>query len=367
MGVNSDSCCNSGLGSSAFRSQPACVPLSLCSELPLQYFPLATFNFRSAQSSPARRDATDLRFSLPSPPRPRSYRRSSAGNAALLVPAATPQVATFISPASGDPTKLYVVNYFRETVRPLLIDSGPPFPLGPEIALAHSGQPRVPLTGALSPEEDGEWFLRSVNLLTGAPLNPNPVTCYTCHIDRASDNITRKRQAPPLFGTGGTGPWGWQGNRPDLLSLIQGSIQAHGTIGGPPSPGADELVLTFLNALAPPTSPFLRPDGTLCPAAQGGKALFERVAQCPGCHAARLFISEPSDPPPIDEGIGIGLAPINVPSLRGAWATAPYLHDGSAQTLMDALSQNPNDVHGTTTSSLTQLQLERLVAYLKNL
>jgi cytochrome c peroxidase len=126
-------------------------------------------------------------------------------------------------------------------------------------------------------------------------------------------------------------------------------------------------VLAFLNALAPPTSPFLRPDGTLSPAAQAGKALFEGVAQCAGCHAAPLFIPEPSDPPTIDEGIGTGLAPINVPSLWGVWATAPYLHDGSAQTLMDALIQNPNDVHGTITSSLTQLQLERLVAYLKTL
>ena len=35
------------------------------------------------------------------------------------------------------------------------------------------------------------------------------------------------------------------------------------------------------------------------------------------------------------------LTGINTPTLRGLWKTAPYLHDGSAKTLQDAIKQMP--------------------------
>ncbi len=90
---------------------------------------------------------------------------------------AIPQAAAFVPAAGGGaPDKLYVVNYFRETVRPVLLDGGPPFALGAEIALARSGAPRVPLAD-LSPEEDGHWFFRSVAFFQGAAFDPNPTTC----------------------------------------------------------------------------------------------------------------------------------------------------------------------------------------------
>ena len=56
----------------------------------------------------------------------------------------------------------------------------------------------------------------------------------------------------------------------------------------------------------------------------------------------------------------------NGPGPGGLWKTAPYPHDHAAQTLMDVLANNPADLHGTT-STLTQQELEDLVAYLKSL
>jgi MYXO-CTERM domain-containing protein len=49
-----------------------------------------------------------------------------------------------------------------------------------------------------------------------------------------------------------------------------------------------------------------------------------------------------------------------VPTLRGAHATAPYLHDGSAETLTDALGE----AHA---GRLTARQTTLLVAYLSEL
>jgi len=282
-------------------------------------------------------------------------------------PTATPQDSVFVPGTDGDPTKLYVVNYFRETVRPILLSLGPPFVLGDEIPLSWSGQPRVPLSGDLTPEEDGDWFFRSVNLFGANALSPNRVSCSTCHIDGASDNLTRRRQAPPGWGLAESAPYGWNGNQQVLSDVIAGAVNRHNSAGTSPPTGADALVLSFMEALQPPASIYLTIDGGLTPAAQAGKTLFEGVAGCSGCHAAPDFIPTPPNPLTIEEGIGTGLAPANVPSLRGAWATAPYLHDGSAQTLLDVLIINPSDVHGMLAAPLTPVQRELLVEYMKTL
>ena len=56
-----------------------------------------------------------------------------------------------------------------------------------------------------------------------------------------------------------------------------------------------------------------------------------------------------------------------VPSLRNVTKTAPYLHDGSAPTLLDVLTtHNVMDQHGKT-SHLTAAQLDDLVNYLLTL
>ena len=56
---------------------------------------------------------------------------------------------------------------------------------------------------------------------------------------------------------------------------------------------------------------------------------------------------------------------IDTPALHGVWATAPYLHDGSAPTLRDELTtRNPGDRHGATTT-LGAAELDDLIAYLR--
>lgn len=281
-------------------------------------------------------------------------------------PTATPQQLAFVK-SGGTPTKLYAVDYFRETLRPVDLAAGPPFSTAPEIALAWSGAPRVPLSGALTDAEDGDWLFRSVNMFGGGPFVPNRVTCFTCHVDGASDNSARAVVVPPMWGVTKTGPWGRRGDELNLRRMVAGAIQHHNHTGLPSFPGSAGLVMSFLQEFLPPPSIFLTTSGGLTAQAQQGKAIFEGPAGCITCHRAPLFIPSPPNPKTIKAGIGTGLVPANVPSLRGAWAVAPYLSKGSAKTLKQVLTGNPNDRHGRLTAGLTPAQIDQLIAYLLSL
>lgn len=277
-------------------------------------------------------------------------------------PAGTPAAAEFATPAA-----LWVLDQFRETLRVIDLGAGPPFAVGAELSLAWSGAPRVPLSGALTAAEEGERWFRSVAFFNGGPSLPNPVTCQTCHIDGATHHVTVFRQSPPLFGLAQTAPYGSQGLAPTLLPVIQNAFARHGMVGGALPAGADQSMLAFLDDFAPPASPYLGPGGALSADAQAGKMLFETAAQCAGCHAAPVFVPLSPLLRTLPNGVGTGLAPINVPSLRGVWATAPYLHDGSRASLRDVLTANPSDVHGALTQTLTAQQIDWIVAYLQTL
>ena len=64
--------------------------------------------------------------------------------------------------------------------------------------------------------------------------------------------------------------------------------------------------------------------------------------------------------PSSGQRLGGPLTGIDTPTLRDVWATAPYLHDGSAATLGDAVSTH-NGV------SITDPDLAKLVAYLQQI
>ena len=63
--------------------------------------------------------------------------------------------------------------------------------------------------------------------------------------------------------------------------------------------------------------------------------------------------------------LGGPLVGIDTPTLHGLWNTAPYLHDGSAASVLDVLNA-PGDQHGLT-SVLSVAEREALAAYLLSL
>jgi YVTN family beta-propeller protein len=84
-----------------------------------------------------------------------------------------------------------------------------------------------------------------------------------------------------------------------------------------------------------------RPSGsTLSSAATAGKALFVSM-NCGSCHGGAAFTLSGSGTlsnvgtikPASGKRLGGPLTGIDVPTLRDVWATAPYLHDGSAATV----------------------------------
>jgi mono/diheme cytochrome c family protein len=290
-----------------------------------------------------------------------------------LVPDATQMgvpsdVALVPPPGGGAPDRAYVLDRFRETVTPIRFTGEPPLTIDPEIALARSGAPIRPLLD-LPPVERGEFLFASVQFFHGTPELPNPVSCTTCHQELFSDSVTTShgRNSPGLFALPNTAPYGWGGDTPFLVNFPDLGFLRHARLGGDPDPQAADDLTTFLKSLTKsPVSPFRAADGSLSEAALRGQAVFNDVAGCAVCHAAPGFIPPPTDPPTIDAGVGTGLAPVNVPTLLGLWATAPYLHDGSAPTLFDVLDRNVDDLHGTT-STLDAQQRSDLVEFLKSL
>jgi YVTN family beta-propeller protein len=91
-------------------------------------------------------------------------------------------------------------------------------------------------------------------------------------------------------------------------------------------------------------SPLRNSDGTLTAAATAGKTVFDTQG-CGSCHSGIRFTGSGANTvvdigtvkPASGSRLGGPLNGIDVPTLRDVWATAPYLHDGSAATIPDAI------------------------------
>jgi cytochrome c peroxidase len=126
-------------------------------------------------------------------------------------------------------------------------------------------------------------------------------------------------------------------------------------------------IAAYLNSMTPVRSPKRNPDGSLSTAAKRGKAIFERPeVGCAKCHPAPLFTDLKSydvgTKGPFDAG-----GEFDTPTLVEGFRTAPYLHDGSAITMREALKdRNKDDNHGKT-SQLSPQELHDLIEYVLSL
>jgi large repetitive protein len=214
------------------------------------------------------------------------------------------------------------------------------------------------------------------------------MSCATCHRDGGSDGRTWDltglgeglRNTVSLRGRGGAGttngPLHWSGNFDEvqdfegqIRALAQGSglmSNAQFNTGTRSQPLGDRKagVSADLDALAAyvsslsafEPSPRRNADGTLTADAVAGRSVF--AAQCATCHSGSAFTNSTlgslrnigTIKPSSGMRLGAALTGLDMPTLRDAWQTAPYLHDGSAATLADAIS-----AHNNVTLNATQL------------
>ena len=118
-----------------------------------------------------------------------------------------------------------------------------------------------------------------------------------------------------------------------------------------------------------PRSPWRTDDGELPEAALRGEVLFDQSG-CATCHTGtELTDSAWVDGAPLLHDVGTlteasgqrrgeTLTGLDTPGLRGLHDTAPYLHDGSASTIAEAILAMPETEH------LSDTELEELSLYL---
>lgn len=223
----------------------------------------------------------------------------------------------------------------------------------------------------------------------------NYISCAACHHDGGADGRVWDlsgfgeglRNTIDLNGHAGMaqGPLHWSANF-DEVQDFEGQIRTlaggagllsdadfaatHDPLGAPKAGRSVDLdaLAAYVASLSDlPASPYRAADGALTAAGAKGKFIF-RTQQCVSCHGGFAFTdSAPNHLHDIGtikvtsgQRLGAWLPGLDTPTLRNVWATAPYLHDGSAPTLVAAIQAHPALV-------LSDADLVALGAYLQQI
>ena len=248
--------------------------------------------------------------------------------------------------------------------RVIALDQGRPVRL---LAAVH--ETRADVLAAL-----GELAFKSEFLLEGSPLRTlgAQMTCDSCHPDGGAspvvffeglsdkpgnldvtnraislieDNIYNPINVPSIVGARHTAPFARDGGFDTVEDFTLFAI-ANEFAGGIPSDLAIEALVAFQEGLAFPDNPLLGADGRLAAgapaAARRGEAVFRRPVAggpergCAACHRPEdHFVDHRVHDVGTGRGARAGMA-FETPTLLGAAATPPYLHDGRYDTLAEA-------------------------------
>ena len=226
------------------------------------------------------------------------------------------------------------------------------------------------------------------------------MSCASCHADGTHDGRVWDlsgtgeglRNTISLTGRGGPahGPLHWTANFDevhDFESQIRTMAGGEGLMSdedfaatidplGPSKAGySSELdaLAAYVNSLTTfGYSPYRAADGSLTTAGAAGRIIFEREG-CASCHGGDAYTDSATkirhDIGTLSEASGNRLfAPIDgldTPTLRGLWATAPYLHDGAAPTLKGAIEGHESVAYSEV--QLSSQEMNNLVAFLKQI
>jgi YVTN family beta-propeller protein len=200
------------------------------------------------------------------------------------------------------------------------------------------------------------------------------VSCSSCHPDGRTDGLswvlpvpggrdlwrteptTRRaaRNTPTLWGVTATAPYHWDGALADLPAFSRHMVSQMGG-RGLASRDVDDL-RAYLAVIDVPDNP---KSGRLAPGLLArGEALF--AERCASCHAGERLTDGRSH-----RSATLSAMMLDTPSLRGAFASAPYLHDGSAATLREVLTSPAPTIAAHAQRGLPPADLEALEAFVE--
>lgn len=184
------------------------------------------------------------------------------------------------------------------------------------------------------------------------------IACASCHPEGGDDGRVWRfstiggRHTPALdVGLRGTEPFHWAGELASMGELLD-EVHAHRMGAELQGPERQRAFERFLYAMPVP-APHREPDE----AATRGHAVFEALG-CATCHAGDALTT--------NETVEIGApVPLQVPTLRAVASHPPYMHDGGAEDLHEAVWDMV--VRTRPQAEPSAEEVEDLVAYLETL
>ena len=212
-------------------------------------------------------------------------------------------------------------------------------------------------------------------------------SCSTCHPDGHIDGIVYDIEDDgigmgpidnrTLRGINDMAPYKWTGINPSLKRQCGPRLAVFITRIQPFTPEQLDDLHYYLCSIPRPPNRYRKLGEDLTEAQRRGKAMFHRAQtndrrpipiekRCSTCHAPPLYtdgrLHYVGTKFPYDRD-----GKFDVPQLLNIYDSAPYLHNGIAQTLEEIWTKyNPNDDHGVT-NDMTKDQLNDLIEYLKTL
>ena len=191
------------------------------------------------------------------------------------------------------------------------------------------------------------------------------VSCATCHFDGRNDGLTWsfegpgtiERQTPSLAGVVSlTAPLTWTDNVATILDEVM--LTSQGRMGGSGlAHSKAEKVAAFIDWTREADVPLANSESD---AVVRGREIFHRAeVGCADCHNGAAWTD--------NETYDLyGLEAVRTPSLVGIAATAPYLHDGSSNSIRTLLARSRNQAMGDT-SSLNEREISDLEQFILSL
>ncbi len=233
----------------------------------------------------------------------------------------------------------------------------------------------------ITEERMGERIFHNAEVTFGRQFS-----CHSCHPDGGVDGVTYDIEPDgiginpvdnrTLRGILDTAPFKWTGKNPSLSRQCGPRLAVFFTRIDPFTPEQVKALDRYICTIPRNPNRF-RLDGEMTPAQRRGKIIFERTMdnsgkeipldnRCNSCHPAPYYTSR--------DVVNIGVISeldtdleFDIPHLNNIYETAPYMHDGRAETLEEIWTRyNPFDRHGVT-NDMTKDQLKDLVEYLKTL